>query len=85
MLDDRLDDLNTRLEQRRAELQQEQQCTISNINIWAVPGSATEQETSVGRKMVSDPEIETMAVQAVIAYEPAGLAGAECGAGEPRF
>ena len=73
MLDDRLDDLNTRLEQRRAELQQEQQCTISHIqhlgSAWVLPHP--ERETPVGRKMVSDPEIETMAVQAVIAYEEA--------------
>ena len=73
MLDDRLDDLNTRLEQRRTELQQEQQCTISHIqhlgSAWVLPHP--ERETSVGRKMVSDPEIETMAVQAVIAYEEA--------------
>jgi superfamily II DNA or RNA helicase len=73
MLEDRLDELNTRLEQRRAELQQEQQCTISNIqhlgSAWVLPHP--ERETPVGRKMVSDPEIEKMAVQAVIAYEEA--------------
>jgi superfamily II DNA or RNA helicase len=73
MLDDRLDDLNTRLEQRRAELQQEQQCTISHIqhlgSAWVLPHP--ERETPAGRKMVSDPEIETRAVQAVIAYEEA--------------
>src|SRR6266849_3445961 len=73
MLEDRLDELNTRLEQRRAELQQEQQCTISNIqhlgSAWVLPHP--ERETSVGRKMVSDPEIEKMAVQAAIAYEEA--------------
>jgi len=73
MLEDRLDELHTRLEQRRAELQQEQQCTISNIqhlgSAWVLPHP--ERETPVGRKMVSDPEIEKIAVQAVVAYEEA--------------
>jgi hypothetical protein len=73
MLEDRLDELNTRLEQRRAALQQEQQCTISNIqhlgSAWVLPHP--ERETPVGRKMVSDPEIEKRAVQAVMAYEEA--------------
>jgi superfamily II DNA or RNA helicase len=73
LLEDRLDELNNRLERRRAELQQEQQCTISNIqhlgSAWVLPHP--ERETPTGRKMVSDPEIEKIAVQAVIAYEEA--------------
>ncbi|MFQ5695736.1 MAG: protein NO VEIN domain-containing protein, partial [Terriglobia bacterium] len=73
LLEDRLDELNNRLERRRAELQQEQQCTISNIrhlgSAWVLPHP--ERQTPAGRKMVSDPEIERIAVQAVIAYEAA--------------
>jgi len=73
MLEDRLDELHTRLEQRHAELQQEQQCTISNIqhlgSAWVLPHP--ERQTPAGRKMVSDPEIEKIAVQAVIAHEEA--------------
>jgi hypothetical protein len=73
MLEDRLDELNNRLERRHAELQQEQQCTISNIqhlgSAWVLPHP--ERKTPAGQKMVSDPEIEKIAVQAVIAYEEA--------------
>ena len=73
MLEDRLDELNGRLEQRRADLQKEQQCTISNIqhlgSAWVLPHP--ERKTSVGRHMVTDPEIERIAVQAVIQHEEA--------------
>jgi hypothetical protein len=73
MLEDRLDELNTRLEQRRAELEKEQRCTISNIqhlgSAWVLPHP--ERQTPTGRKMVSDPEIERIAVEAVTAYEEA--------------
>jgi SNF2 family DNA or RNA helicase len=71
MLEDRLDELNTRLEGRRAQLEQEQHCTISNIehlgSAWVLPHP--ERMTSVGRQMVSDPEIEKIAVNAVIEFE----------------
>ena len=73
MAEDRLDELNNRLEQRRAELEKEQQCTISNIrhlgSAWVLPHPDREQPAV--RNMVSDPEIERIAVQAVIAYEEA--------------
>ncbi|MFH1931867.1 MAG: helicase-related protein [Pseudomonadota bacterium] len=73
MLEDRLDELNTRLEQRRTELEKEQQCTISNIqhlgSAWVLPHP--ERGTPTGKKMVSDPEIEKIAVKAVTEYEEA--------------
>lgn len=73
MLEDRLDELNNRLEQRKAKLEKERQCTISNIqpigSAWVLPHP--ERETPTGKKMVSDPEIEKIAVKAVIEYEEA--------------
>jgi hypothetical protein len=73
MLEDRLDELNNRLEQRKADLLKEQQCTVSNIqhigSAWVLPHP--ERETSVGKKMVSDPEIEKIAVKTVTEYEEA--------------
>jgi superfamily II DNA or RNA helicase len=73
MLEDRLDDLNNRLERRRAELQMERQCTIGNIqhlgSAWVLPHP--ERETPAVRSFTSDPEIEKIAVQAVTAYEEA--------------
>ena len=71
--EDKLDELNSRLERRRAELQKEQQCIISNIqhlgSAWVLPHP--ERETPAGKKMVSDPEIEKIAVRAVTEYEEA--------------
>lgn len=73
MLDDKLDELNSRLEQRRNELEKEQQCTISNIqhlgSAWVLPHP--DRETPEVKKMVSDPEIEKIAVDTVIRYEEA--------------
>jgi hypothetical protein len=73
MLEDRLDELNNRLEQRKADLLKEQQCTVSNIqhigSAWVLPHP--ERETPTGKKMVSDPEIEKIAVKAVTEYEEA--------------
>ena len=73
MAEDRLDELNSRLDQRRSELQKEQQCSISNIqhlgSAWVLPHP--ERKTPAGRKMVSDPEIEKVAVRAVTEYEEA--------------
>ena len=73
MLEDRLDELNGRLDQRRAELKREQHCTISNIrhlgSAWVLPHP--ERQTPTGRTMVSDPEIEKIAVQKVIEFEEA--------------
>ena len=71
MTEDKLDDLNNRLESRKSKLQKEGQCTISNIqhigSSWVLPHP--ERETPTGRQMVSDPEIERIAVDAVIEYE----------------
>ena len=71
MLEDRLDELNNRLETRRQELKGEQECSISNIQhlgvAWVLPDP--ERETPTGRSMVSDPEIEKLAVEAVAKYE----------------
>ncbi len=73
MLEDKLDELNNRLEQRRAELENERQCTISNIqhlgSAWVLPHP--ERKTPAVKKMVSDPEIEKIAVAAVTKYEEA--------------
>jgi SNF2 family DNA or RNA helicase len=73
MLEDRLDELNTRLEQRRSQLEKEQQCTISNIqhlgSAWVLPHP--DRETPEVKKMVSDPEIEKIAVDTVIRNEEA--------------
>ena len=73
MLEDRLDELNNRFEQRKANLLKEQQCTVSNIqhigSAWVLPHP--ERETPAGKKMVSDPEIEKIAVKAVTKYEEA--------------
>jgi hypothetical protein len=71
MLEDRLDELNNRLELRRADLQKERQCAISNIQHL---GSALvlphpERETPAVKMMVSDPEIEKIAIKAVTEYE----------------
>ncbi len=71
MLEDKLDELNNRLEQRREQLSKERNCTISNIQplggAWVLPHP--ERHTPLGRKMVNDPEIERIAVQAVTKYE----------------
>ncbi|MBD3327396.1 DUF3883 domain-containing protein, partial [candidate division KSB3 bacterium] len=70
---DRLDDLNQRLETRRKELQQERVCMISAIRHW---GSAwilphPERTSPEMAGIVRDDEIERIAVEAVIAHEAA--------------
>jgi hypothetical protein len=71
MLEDKLDELNQRLEKRRAELAKEHECTVDNIrhlgSAWVLPHP--ERQTPTGRKMVTDPAIERMAVEAAIRYE----------------
>jgi hypothetical protein len=71
IMEDRLDELNTRLETRRAELLKERECTVSNIQhvaaCWVLPHP--ERETPSIRQMVSDPEIERIAVETVIKHE----------------
>jgi len=71
--EDRLDELNGRLERRREELRQESHCTIADIRhhgrAWVMPHP---ERMSPGiAPMVRDDEIERVAVQAVIAYEEA--------------
>lgn len=73
MMEDRLDELNSRLERRRNELQQEKNCTISEIRqigqAWVLPHP---ERTSPGiAAMVRDDEIEKIAVDKVIEYEEA--------------
>ena len=71
MLEDKLDELNTRLEQRLQELEKEKQCTISNIqhlgSAWVLPHP--DRETPGVKNMVSDPEIEKIAIKSVVKYE----------------
>ncbi len=71
--EDRLDDLNSRLERRKADLEKERQCTVSNIqhlgSAWVLPHPAREDPHTKG--MVADPEIERIAVEAVTKYEEA--------------
>ncbi|MDX1522150.1 MAG: DUF3883 domain-containing protein, partial [Anaerolineae bacterium] len=71
--EDRLDELNERLERRRRELQQERQCTVADIQrhgrAWVLPHP--ERDTPGLAPMVRDDEIERIAVEAVIAYEQA--------------
>ena len=73
MMEDRLDELNNRFEQRQAELEKEAQCTIANIqhlgSAWVLPHP--ERKTPLGRPMVADPEIEQIAVREVTKYEEA--------------
>ncbi len=72
-IEDRLDELNGRLERRRVELQQEQQCTIGNIQhisrAWVLPHP--ERQSPGIAPMVRDNEIERIAVDTVTAYEEA--------------
>ncbi len=71
--EDRLDELNGRLERRREELKQERHCTISDIRhhgrAWVLPHP--DRMSPVIASMVRDEEIERIAVQAVIAHEEA--------------
>ncbi|MBN1887668.1 MAG: DUF3883 domain-containing protein [Thermoflexales bacterium] len=71
--EDRLDELNGRLERRREELEQERHCTIADIvhhgRAWVLPHP---ERASPGlAPMVRDDEIERIAVQAAIAHEEA--------------
>jgi superfamily II DNA or RNA helicase len=71
--EDRLDELNGRLEARERELQKERNCTISDIqrhgSAWVLPHP--ERATPRVAALVRDDEIERIAVDAVIAYERA--------------
>ncbi len=73
MAADKLDELNRRLDNRRAELEKERHCTIGKVQhlgaAWVLPHP--ERETPTGRMMVSDPEIERIAVETVRKFEEA--------------
>jgi superfamily II DNA or RNA helicase len=72
-VEDRLDELNGRLERRRLELAQERHCTISDIRrvgvAWVLPHP--ERKSPGNAPFVRDDEIERIAVEAVIAHERA--------------
>ncbi len=71
--EDRLDVLNNRLDRRRAELQMERHCTIDNIQhlgtAWVLPHP--DRKKPEVANMVTDPEIEKIAVRAVMEHEEA--------------
>lgn len=73
MVESRLDELNERLERRRAELAQERQCVVSDIrhhgSAWVLPHPDRNKPNIA--PMVRDDEIERIAVQAVMAFEEA--------------
>ena len=71
--EDRIDELNARLEHRRTELEQERRAVITDIQhhgrAWVLPHP--ERTSPQIAPMVRDEEVERIAVQAVIAYEEA--------------
>jgi superfamily II DNA or RNA helicase len=72
-MEDRLFELDGRLEQRREELDKEKSCTIADIqhygSAWVLPHP--ERHSPEIAPMVSDAKIEQTAIEAVIAYEEA--------------
>jgi superfamily II DNA or RNA helicase len=72
-MEDRLFELNGRLETRCEELQKERSCTISDIQhhgrAWVLPHP--ERTSPEMAAIVSDEEIERIAIQTVIAWEEA--------------
>ncbi len=72
-VEDKLDELNGRLERRSAELRQEAECMIGDIQhigrAWVLPHP--ERTSPQIAPMVNDPEIERIAIQAAIAHEAA--------------
>lgn len=73
MVEDRLFELNGRLERRRSEMESERQCTKGAMQrvatAWVLPHP--EQASPGFAPMVRDDEIERIAVQAAIAHEEA--------------
>ncbi|MCI0540385.1 MAG: DUF3883 domain-containing protein, partial [Verrucomicrobiales bacterium] len=71
--EDKIDELNARLERRRAELRHEAECMIGDVQhigrAWALPHP--ERKSPQIAPMVSDPEIERIAVEFVIKHEEA--------------
>ena len=71
--EDRLDELNARLDHRRAELDRERECMVGDIQhvarAWVLPHP--ERKTPHIAAMVSDPEIERIAVEFAIKHEEA--------------
>lgn len=71
--EDRIDELNARLENRRAELERERECMIGDIQhvarAWVLPHP--DRQSPAIAPMVSDPEIEKIAVRAAIEHEEA--------------
>ena len=69
--EDRLDELNERLERRRRDLERERQLTVSDIQhhgrAWVLPHP--ERKASGITEMFEDKEIESIAIQRIIAYE----------------
>ncbi len=72
-VEEHLDQLTARLEQRRQELEQEKQCTISGVEhlgrAWVLPHP--ERSSPAMAPLVQDDEIEAIAIQAAIAHEEA--------------
>ncbi|RLC36607.1 helicase, partial [candidate division Kazan bacterium] len=70
-VEDRIDELNGRLERRREELQMERQCMIGDIQYlgraWVLPHP--ERSSPEISPLVKDDKIERIAVDAVIRYE----------------
>lgn len=70
-VEDRLEELNHRLERRTTELIQERYCTINDIKIvgqsWILPHP--DRFLPIMQDMINDPEIEKIAIQAAIHYE----------------
>jgi len=69
--EDRIDELNGRLERRLAELSQEEQCTIGAVDYigsaWVLPHP--ERDAPGIAPMVRDDEIERIAIETVTAFE----------------
>ncbi|RME58808.1 helicase, partial [Candidatus Parcubacteria bacterium] len=72
-VEDRIDELNHRLERRRAELALEKHCSIADVQhlgrVWVLPHP--ERTSAEIAPMVRDEEIERIAVKTAIAYENA--------------